>query len=155
VFHSIVWATDGSELAERALPYAKELAAADGATLVVVHVNQLMTGRAAGYPIYVDEPEVREALQATVDELRAEGLDARLEIVTNGAASVGETIALAAREDEADLIVTGTHGRGAIRTALLGSVTKKLMHFASCPVLAIPVTHLPAVESEEREEAVV
>ena len=155
MFHTIVWATDGSEQAARALPFAKALTASDGADLVVLHVNQLMTGRGGGYPMYADEPETREKLRGAVDELRVEGFDARLEIATCATTSVGETIASAAREAGADLIVTGTHGRGAIGTALLGSVTKKLIHFASCPVLAIPVTHLPAASREERAEAVV
>jgi nucleotide-binding universal stress UspA family protein len=146
MFHTIVWATDGSELAARALPFAKEIALADDAELVVVHVNQLFTGRASGWPVYADEPDLREGLEEIVGRLVADGVRARLLIVTSGTASLGETIAEAARHARADLIVTGTHGRGAIGTALLGSVTKKLIHFAGCPVLAIPVTHLPAAE---------
>ena len=153
MFHTIVWATDGSELSARALPFAKEIAQADDAELVVLHVNQLLTGRAGGWPLYADEPDKREELEAVVDELRADGVRARLLIVTSGAASVGETLGAAARHARADLIVMGTHGRGAIRTALLGSVTKKLIQFAGCPVLAIPVTHLPA-EVTPRLEAV-
>jgi nucleotide-binding universal stress UspA family protein len=155
MFNTIAWATDGSELSARALPFAKEIAQADDAELVVLHVNQLLTGRAGGWPVYADEPGRREELEELVHGLKAEGVKARLLIVTSGAASVGETIAEAARHARADLIVTGTHGRGAIRTALLGSVTKKLIHFASCPVLAIPVTHLRDAEVPSRLEAVV
>ena len=40
MFKVIIWATDGSSGAEQALPYAKGLAQADGARLIVVHVNE-------------------------------------------------------------------------------------------------------------------
>jgi nucleotide-binding universal stress UspA family protein len=47
MFKMIIWATDGSSQAERALPLAKELAKANGARLVVVHVNEIVAGRGA------------------------------------------------------------------------------------------------------------
>jgi nucleotide-binding universal stress UspA family protein len=44
---TIVWATDGSDSADRALPYATELASRDGTSLLVVHVVET-PGRPAG-----------------------------------------------------------------------------------------------------------
>lgn len=35
------------------------------------------------------------------------------------------------------MIVMGTHGRGALAHAILGSVTERVVRFASCPVLAV------------------
>ena len=42
-----------------------------------------------------------------------------------------------AKENEVDLIVTGSHTMGAIRSILLGSVTRKLVHYANCSVLVV------------------
>jgi hypothetical protein len=45
----------------------------------------------------------------------------------------------AARKSGAGVIVVGTHARGAIASAVLGSVAKQLLHASPCPVLAVPV----------------
>jgi nucleotide-binding universal stress UspA family protein len=50
MFKTIVWATDGSEAADAALPFAKGLAEGEGHELVVVHSTELLRGRAGGYP---------------------------------------------------------------------------------------------------------
>jgi nucleotide-binding universal stress UspA family protein len=42
-----------------------------------------------------------------------------------------------AKESNADMIVMGTHGRGAIAHMLLGSVAEKVVRKASCPVLTV------------------
>ena len=42
MFKTIVWATDGSELADGALDYVRELARQDGSRIVAVHANELM-----------------------------------------------------------------------------------------------------------------
>lgn len=59
MFKTIIWATDGSRAAEQALPYAKGLAMAGRARLIVVHVDEFSVGKGGGYSIYVDEPENR------------------------------------------------------------------------------------------------
>ena len=58
MFKTILWATDGSANADRALPYAKELAEASGAKLVVAHCRELLMGRSSGLPVNADEPEL-------------------------------------------------------------------------------------------------
>ena len=42
-----------------------------------------------------------------------------------------------ARAHEVDLIVMGTHGRGAVQHLLLGSVAEQIVRQASCPVLTV------------------
>jgi len=51
---------------------------------------------------------------------------------------VAEAIVDAAESREASLIVVGTHGRSAIASALLGSVSTGVLHRSSVPVLVIP-----------------
>jgi len=137
MFETIVWATDGSELADRALPLVTDLARTHHSKIVAVHANELLVGRFGGAPMLADEDELRVKIEKQVMDLRAEGFvaDARFEV--GGQHGTAELIAMAATEVEADLIVVGTHGRSAAATALLGSVTKGLLHFAPCPVLAV------------------
>jgi len=48
-----------------------------------------------------------------------------------------ETILDVARDIGADLIVMASHGHGAVRHALFGSTTERVLHHAPCPVLVV------------------
>ena len=74
----ILWATDGSESADRALPYAKALAQGEGRRLAVVHGKEVFVGRAGGYPVLADDDELVTKIRGQVDEACKEGLDATL-----------------------------------------------------------------------------
>jgi nucleotide-binding universal stress UspA family protein len=141
MFETIVWATDGSELADRALPLATELARVHGAKIVAVHANEVLAGRFGGAPMLADEDELRLKIEQQVADLRAAGFEAELEIAAGAHKGVAELIAEAAAKAEADLIVVGTHGHGAAASALLGSVAKGLLHLAPCPVLTVNPAH--------------
>ncbi len=149
MFRTIVWATDGSETADRALPYAKALAGVDGGRLIVVHSKELLVGRAGGHPVLADEDEVEAKIEAQVEQLRAEGLDASFRLVSGAAPHAAHMIADAAAEVEADLIVVGTRGHAAVAGLLLGSVTQRLLHIAPCPVLAVPALARADAQPEE------
>lgn len=59
MFKNVVWATDGSEVADRGLLFAEALAAGEGSQLVVVHCREFFVGgRAYGYPLNADEDEL-------------------------------------------------------------------------------------------------
>ncbi len=139
MFDTIVWATDGSENADRALSVAKALAHENGASLFVVHIVQRYATE-AGLARYADEEGVEAKLERVVKELSKEGLNATLKVVNHVGPQPAHAIADAAREAGADLIVVGTRGHAAIAGLLLGSVTLRLLHVAPCPVLAVPAT---------------
>ena len=150
MFETIVWATDGSELADRALVSVIDLARKHHSKIVAVHANELLKGRFGGAPLLSEEPELIAKIEGQVVELREIGLPAELKIV-NGTHEVPVLIAEAAKEVEAGLIVVGTHGWGGFRSAVLGSVARGLLHTAWCPVLSIPPEreHV-AFEADER-----
>ena len=137
MFKKIVWATDGSENADRALSIAKTLARENGASLVVVHIVQRYATK-TGLAKYGDEDQVEAKLKQIVQELSGEGLDASLKIVNHVGPQPAHEIADLAREVGADLIAVGTRGHSALLELLLGSVTQRLLHVAPCPVLAVP-----------------
>lgn len=137
MFRTIVWATDGSQLADGALDFVRELARTHGSRIVAVHANELLRGRAGGAPILADEPELQAKIAKQVEELRDTGFDASLE-VCSGSRDVARLIAEAAETVDADLIVVGTHGHGGFTAVLMGSVARALCHTAERPVLVVP-----------------
>jgi nucleotide-binding universal stress UspA family protein len=146
MFETIVWATDGSELADSALPFVTELAQANASKLVVFHVNELFRGgRMSGGPVLADEDDLQAKIEAQVVGLRAAGLAVELKLEASHSHKIPQLIADVASDCNADVIVVVTHGRGVAATALLGSVAKGLLHVASCPVFAIPPAKRPAV----------
>jgi nucleotide-binding universal stress UspA family protein len=139
MFKTVVWATDGSEAADRALPFAKALVSGNGARLVVVHSKEFfVAGRAGSYPVLADEAELEVKIRQQVADLRDAGFDTTFELVSGGAGHTAHLIAEASSESGADVIVVGTRGHTLVAGLLLGSVTQRLLHIATCPVLAVP-----------------
>jgi nucleotide-binding universal stress UspA family protein len=91
-----------------------------------------------------DEQRVRDDLQTLLGELSAPlrqlGADIALEV---RAGRPADALIEVARERAADLLVVGSRGRGAARSALLGSVSAHLVDHAPCPVL---VARRPSVD---------
>jgi nucleotide-binding universal stress UspA family protein len=138
MFKSIIWASDGSENADRALEHVRELAEADSGRIVAVHVKELTIGRGAGYPVQLNEEEVERKIQEQAAELKNAGTDAKYEQIPAATGGAAHAIADLADKEGADLIVVGTRGQAPIAGLLLGSVTQRLLHIAPCPVLAVP-----------------
>lgn len=149
MFTKIVWATDGSQSADRALAYAKELASRSDAKLYAIHSDEhLVGGRSAGLPVLADEPGLEIKIHTHVEIARTEGFDASLEIVRCPAGRTPDAISDFAQSVGADVVVLGTRGRSPLAGALLGSVTQRLLRSAPCPVLAVP----PAAVATRRTE---
>jgi nucleotide-binding universal stress UspA family protein len=138
MFKVIMSASDGSEHADRALECARGLAEEGSSRLLVVHVRELTVGRGGAYPVQTNEDEVEQKIQGQVKELTDAGVDASYQQLGTTAGGAAHAIAEAAKDAGADLIVVGTRGQGPISGLLLGSVTNRLLHVASCPILAVP-----------------
>ena len=130
----IVVGYDGSEASKRALERAARFYRGDPVTVVSVHEVHVSAGRG---PARVDETEKAERdreLAEAAAILRAHGAEARQ---VHGHGDPARAIAEEAEATGADLIVVGTHGRGAFGRAMLGSVSTKLVHQAPCDVLVV------------------
>jgi nucleotide-binding universal stress UspA family protein len=137
MYRTIIWATDGSEWADRALVEARELTRLSGANLIAVHCDQrIASGRVGGLSVDLDEADVREKLWTQVEALRAEGLDVELVVEATHRSPV-QLVTTVATDMQADLIVCGTRGLGSLSGGFLGSFTHRLLQVAPCPVLAV------------------
>jgi nucleotide-binding universal stress UspA family protein len=140
MYDIIVWSTDGSDGAEIALEEALQLRTLSGGSLVAVHCDQRLNGRAGGWPARADEDDVRLRVRRTVDDLKADGVDIDL-VVRRSRHEAADVVAAVATELGADIIVCGTRGLGALAGVFLGSFTQRLLHVAPCPVLAVGGGH--------------
>jgi nucleotide-binding universal stress UspA family protein len=148
MFETIAWATDGSALADEALEHVRKLAEVHSSRIVAVHANEVIPGRAGNAPVLADEPDIREKIESQVADLRSAGFDARLEVCT-GTEHIATLVERAAFAVDADVIVVGTHGRGGISAAFMGSVARGLCHTSHRPVLVVPPASRAEVSSAE------
>lgn len=141
MFTKILWATDGSQASDVALPLVRDLAAQHQAQVVVFHGDEHLVGpRTYGLAVYADEDDMKEKIRKQAQSLADDGFDASVTIEkAHSPSGVAHDIAEAADRDGADLIVVGTRGHTALGGLLLGSVTQRLLHIAHCPVMVVPV----------------
>ncbi len=146
---------DGSELAEQALPYAKErIARLPGSSLVIVRVvntaRQLASaamssgiGMETPSPLSMDaidaavqaeKQEAQQYLERKAMQLRLEGLQVEWAVREGTAA---EEIIGAAKDHSTEVIVITTHGRSGIGRVVFGSVADKVIRDGGIPVLVI------------------
>ncbi len=139
--NKILFPTDFSDYAQYAQDHVIDLAKKYGAKVILLHVVPLtVSPYPMVYPISEDElaPQLREAAQKRLEQLEAtlKGHGVAVETATeSGPAFAG--IVSAARELQADMIIMGTHGHGAVRQMLLGSTAEKVVRKAECPVLTV------------------
>ena len=151
MFKKILCATDGSVDAGRALRTAGTLATDAGTSRDVVHVIEYFpAGRVAGLTTHADEPEIRAKIE---DQVASAGVSYEIHMPHAAAGKVARRIAELAEELGSDVIVIGTRGHSVVAGAMLGSVTQRLLHEASCPVLAVPPMRESAAAASEPRPA--
>jgi nucleotide-binding universal stress UspA family protein len=138
VFRNILVAIDASPTAMTALEEAIDVARSDGARLTLIGVAAPPRLVFASGPLYVPYPTQEELVRGVRDVLeRAEALvppDIPVTTVVRTGSPAAE-IVKRAKEGEHDLVVVGSHGRGLIRSILLGSVSRAVAARSSVPVL--------------------
>lgn len=138
----ILHPTDFSECATHAEAQAVELAQKLGGEVVLfqalveapLYGEGLLNVREAEKVYEAQRAWAEETLEARAGQLRRTGAKVSWRV------AVGvpfEEIGKAAREEQADLIVMGTHGRTGLGRLLLGSVAERVIRTAPCPVLTV------------------
>jgi len=139
---NILVATDFSEPSNVAVAYGRDLARNYNARLHVMHVVEDVMLR-YGAEVGMALPALQEDLvKGARRELESRITDEdRRQLNAVAVIDTGANIALAicdyAKNNAIDLIVTGTHGRGAVQHFLMGSVAERVVRTAPCPVLTV------------------
>ncbi len=136
----ILMPTDFSDSGKTALMYAVAFADQFGAAVDLLHVVEpVPAGALLSYrPLQELKQSMRSDAEKQMEDLHGEWADYAFpvnKIVVEGYPFV--EIIKYARENSSDMIVMGTHGRGAIAHMLLGSVAEKVVRKAPCPVLTV------------------
>jgi nucleotide-binding universal stress UspA family protein len=156
-YKTILYATDLTENAAHAFKHAISLAKAYKAQIHILHMMQEIDTAVVSYVASVmgedrftgmelgHEKEMCEQISKKLDHFAAEELieyPDELARVASVAVHRGNPVAgILAEADRlsADIIVMGTHGKGPLRYAFLGSVAEKVLRKTHRPVLIVPL----------------
>jgi nucleotide-binding universal stress UspA family protein len=148
---NILLATDLSECANQALPYALSMARRHKAT---VHAACVVPNNSTAY--YLSPADW--AMLTAAEEKQVRGYAATLEKqlgevshhVMTPSGNVADALLQAIAKHEIDLLVMGTHGRSGVRKLLMGSVAENVFRRAQCPVLTVGPNVPAAIERETK-----
>lgn len=146
MYARILIASDGSELADRAIDHGVQLAKLAGSEVTIVTVTEPVTIVGGGYATVVggvvdpipelieaQEKSARDLLQRAANRAADQGVTAKTILVDNSFAAEG--IVATANEIGAELIIMGSHGRRGLNRLLLGSQTNNVLAHTKLPVL--------------------
>ena len=147
---------DFSPVSLDALASARELAKTTGATLHLFHSVDDVAWRYLGYPLEalgqvqtaVTDSANEQLRELAIQEQR-EGLTVECTLVVS--TRPASAIVTFAREHDIDLIVMGTHGRGAMLRMMLGSVAEQVVRTAPCPVMVVRDPSPRATSTQARQ----
>lgn len=137
---TILVPVDFSECSRKALQYAVPFAKQFNAEIVLLHIIETVPPPPMMVVVESD------ALTAKMHEQAARMLAdwrqeithvARVKSVVRGGTSAHQEILDAARDNNVDLIIVGTHGRSGLAHLLLGSTAERVIRHAPCPVLVV------------------
>ena len=140
----ILLATDLTDASASATDQAFDLAERLDASLLIVSVidpgSLLLPG--GRFRVRIDQVrELREQLaQVLVERGHQIGIDVSFLIWTG---DPGDMIVAAAEAEHADMVLVGSHGRGAVGRLFLGSVSEHVVRNAPCPVLVVRPRETP------------
>jgi nucleotide-binding universal stress UspA family protein len=149
MFKHILVPLDGSKVGEAALPVIDQLcdklAAGTKVEITLLGVITLLrhwvvVGEASAPVSYTEDElnlikqRVMDYLDQTAETVKCRGVTVNSEVRTGNAS---EEILKASEELKIDLIAMSTHGRSGLRRLAFGSITDKVLHGASIPVLMV------------------
>ncbi len=139
----IIAAIDFSEVSDAVVKHAASMAKAYSASLVLLHVaapNPDFVGLEAG-PQFIRDGRADELrtehnkLQQKAQDLRDQGINTKASLIQG---PTTDTILERVEHLDADLLILGSHGHGAVYRALMGSVSEGVLHRATIPVFIVP-----------------
>jgi nucleotide-binding universal stress UspA family protein len=138
MYDKILVAIDHSEISDRVLVAARDLALLSKGEVWVLHLIEREVALRTGMTL-TDETmdQARASVAATVDKLTAAGVKAHGDVGTTLYGYAARSIVDDAKEHDVGVIVMGSRGRGDLAGLLLGSTAHKVIHLADRPVLIV------------------
>ena len=145
-YNRILVPIDFSDHSKRTLLYATKTATKHNSTIYLLHVFQIPDYVVTSFArrrhnsaevksqLDIAEQEARENLEAFAQDLTRRGIKVESHL------RVGypfDEIVLMANHFDVDLIIIGSHGRGAISRLLVGSTAERVVEHSPCPVLVV------------------
>jgi nucleotide-binding universal stress UspA family protein len=137
MYKSLLVAVDHSEITERVLGAARDLALLSDSEVWVLHLRERDVLPRAGLVERESPDEAQTAVAAAVEELTKAGITAHGEVRNTIYGYAAREIVDDAKEHDVGVIVMGSRGRGDLAGLLLGSTAHKVLHLADRPVLVI------------------
>ncbi len=144
MYKHILIATDGSELAHKAVEQGLTLAKTVGAKVTAVFVSEPWTAVVPGemgmaFPVDDYEKGAKENATNILASVKTEAQNAGVSCETLHVADQypAEGIIEAAKSKSCDLIVMASHGRRGISRLLIGSQTNQVVVHSDIPVLVV------------------
>lgn len=138
--HGVVVGVDGSPVSELAIGWAFQLADEWGEPLVAVHTwtDPATTGPGVMLPLVYDAALVDREEELVLAESLAGWREKYPDVTVTPRVRRGHPVRILVEEAAtARLLVVGSHGRGALRSLVLGSVGHGVLHHAPCPVAVV------------------
>jgi nucleotide-binding universal stress UspA family protein len=136
MYERLLVAVDHSEVSDRAIAAARDIASLSKGKVWVLHLREREFGRVGRTPTESDE-EARDAVTQGVEALIQAGVDAQGEVRETLYGHAAREIVEDAKKHDAGVIIMGSRGRSDIAGLVLGSTAHKVIHLTDRPVLVV------------------
>jgi nucleotide-binding universal stress UspA family protein len=151
---TILLAVDTTSHTAAAADLARDLAAGTGDRVVVLHVHEFAVGRFGKIQVDCGDGEGEKVVSEIVERLASAGVSAVGDVRKTHIGHIARAISDAAGEMDARMIVLGSASAHDVPRLPFGSVSLRLLHLATRPVLMVPKTAVTAGANAVAPEAV-
>jgi len=137
MYERLLVAVDHSEVSERVLAAARDLAALSKGQIWVLHLREREVIAQMGLVPTESDADAHAAVDSAVEAMTQAGIDAHAEVRDTVFGHAAREILADAIQHDAGIIIMGSRGRGDLAGLVLGSTAHKVIHLADRPVLVI------------------
>ena len=137
MYERVLVAVDHSDVAQRALAAARDLALLSKGEVWVLHLREREVIAQMGDVPSESAAEAGSPVSAAVEELTKAGVTAHGEVRNTTYGHAAREILADAKEHDVGVIVMGTRGRSELAGLVVGSTAHKVIHLADRPVLVV------------------
>jgi len=137
MYERVLVAVDHSDVAQRALAAARDLALLSKGEVWVLHLREREVIAQMGDVPSESAADAGSPVSAAVEELTKAGVTAHGEVRNTTYGHAAREILADAKEHDVGVIVMGTRGRSDLSGLVLGSTAHKVIHLADRPVLVV------------------